>query len=188
MKPVGRVRPTGRGGWCRRRRRHHGAHCRCRQSAGRHRLGRRGTEGGFFPFYIGLIIIASSAANLYNLFAAGKITASSRLGAKSARCCRWWYRRRSMSGLFPISEFTWRPRADRAFMMWLGKYRWSTAIPVALLVPVLVFVFFERWFLVLCPRTDRETAGVLIASERWRPVSGQLHAEATRWFTGCDSG
>ncbi len=38
------------------------------------------------------------------------------------------------------------------FMMWFGKYRWSTAIPVAIMVPVLTFLFFERWFLVPLPK------------------------------------
>jgi hypothetical protein len=39
-----------------------------------------------------------------------------------------------------------------SFMIWLGRYRWIVAIPVAIGVPLIVFVTFEGWFLVPLPK------------------------------------
>jgi hypothetical protein len=37
-------------------------------------------------------------------------------------------------------------------MIWLGKYSAVVAIPIAIAVPIFVFVTFERWFLVPLPK------------------------------------
>jgi putative tricarboxylic transport membrane protein len=39
-----------------------------------------------------------------------------------------------------------------AFMMWLGKYPWLVAVPIGVVVPILVFLMFEIWFLVPLPK------------------------------------
>ena len=38
------------------------------------------------------------------------------------------------------------------FMKWLGRYRWLLVLAVAIGVPVVTFVVFERWFLVPLPK------------------------------------
>jgi hypothetical protein len=38
------------------------------------------------------------------------------------------------------------------FMMWHGHYRWYKAVPLAVAVPVVLFVVFEIWFLVPLPK------------------------------------
>jgi cell division protein FtsW (lipid II flippase) len=38
------------------------------------------------------------------------------------------------------------------FMRWLGGYRWSLVAAVAIGVPVLAFILFEKWFLVPLPK------------------------------------
>jgi hypothetical protein len=43
-----------------------------------------------------------------------------------------------------------------AFMIWLGKYRWILAIPIAIAVPLLTFMLFEIWFLVPLPKGPLE--------------------------------
>ena len=38
------------------------------------------------------------------------------------------------------------------FMKWLGRYSWVMVIIVAVGVPVVTFMMFERWFLVPLPK------------------------------------
>jgi putative tricarboxylic transport membrane protein len=44
------------------------------------------------------------------------------------------------------------------FMAWLGKYSVARIAPVAILVPVVLFLMFEIWFLVPLPKGPLETA------------------------------
>ena len=44
------------------------------------------------------------------------------------------------------------------FMWWLGKYPVAKIIPVAVGVPLALFVMFEIWFLVPLPKGPLETA------------------------------
>ncbi len=115
--------------------------------------GDEGPRAGFFPFYIGLIIIVSSVANLYALFTSGK---------EYGLFASWGQILKVLSVVIPtaiyvsvlpfIGIYVASALLIGTFMMWLGKYRWTVAIPVAVLVPVLTFVFFERWFLVPLPK------------------------------------
>lgn len=115
--------------------------------------GDEGPKAGFFPFYIGLIIIASSAANLFNLYAGGKDHGVFASWGQIGKVLSVVIPTAIYVGVIPYSGIYLASAVlIGAFMMWLGKYRWSTAIPTAVLVPVLVFVFFERWFLVPLPK------------------------------------
>jgi hypothetical protein len=37
-------------------------------------------------------------------------------------------------------------------MKWLGRYSWGLTLAVAIAVPVLAFLMFEKWFLVPLPK------------------------------------
>ncbi len=117
-----------------------------------------GPMAGFFPFYIGVIIIISSLVNLYTvLFATpgdqGVFATWDQLGKVTSVVIPTAI----YVGVMPyIGIYVASALLIGIFMMWLGKYRWTTAIPVALLVPVLTFIFFERWFLVPLPKGPLE--------------------------------
>lgn len=115
--------------------------------------GDEGPMAGFFPFYIGLIIIVSSVANLYNLFADPKDFGAFATWGQIGKVLSVVIPTAVYVGIIPyIGIYEASALLIGTFMMWLGRYRWSVAIPVALLVPVLTFVFFERWFLVPLPK------------------------------------
>ena len=38
------------------------------------------------------------------------------------------------------------------FMQWLGRYRWELVIAIAVGVPAIFYVMFEKWFLVPLPK------------------------------------
>ncbi len=116
-----------------------------------------GPKAGFFPFYIGVIIILSAVVNLVTLFRAandhGLFATWEQLGKVTSVVIPTaiYVATIPFIGIYVASALL-----IGAFMMWFGKYRWSIAIPVAILVPVLTFLFFERWFLVPLPKGPLE--------------------------------
>jgi len=119
--------------------------------------GAEGPQAGFFPFYIGLIVIISCAVNLVQLFATAN---------DGAVFANWSQLRQVMSVVVPTAVYvTVIPYTGiyvasmlliAVFMIWLGKYRWTVAIPVAIGVPIVTFMMFEIWFLVPLPKGPLE--------------------------------
>jgi hypothetical protein len=114
--------------------------------------GAEGPRAGFFPFYIGIFIVASSAINLWN----GLREHNDALFAE------WEQLRQVMSVVIPTAiyvgamPFTGLYLASIIFiawfMRWLGKYPWLTVLAVALGMPIVTYLIFERWFLVPLPK------------------------------------
>lgn len=114
--------------------------------------GAEGPRAGFFPFYIGIIIIVSSAINLRN----GLRERHDRLFAE------WGQLRQVMSVVIPTAiyvgamPFTGLYVASMVFiawfMRWLGKYPWLVVLAVALGMPIITYFIFERWFMVPLPK------------------------------------
>lgn len=115
--------------------------------------GDEGPKAGFFPFYIGLIIIVASAVNLYQLLASGTDYGTFATWSQLGKVVSVVIPTAIYVGTLPyIGIYVASALLIGAFMIWLGKYRVSVAVGVALLVPLLTFVFFERWFLVPLPK------------------------------------
>jgi putative tricarboxylic transport membrane protein len=114
--------------------------------------GAEGPRAGFFPFYIGIFIVASSAINLWH----GLREDNDELFAE------WGQLRQVMSVVIPtaiyvgVMPFTGLYLASIVFigwfMRWLGKYGWITVLAVALGMPIVTYFIFERWFLVPLPK------------------------------------
>jgi hypothetical protein len=43
------------------------------------------------------------------------------------------------------------------YMRWIGRHRWTTIAALALGIPLVTFIVFERWFLVPMPKGPLET-------------------------------
>ncbi|MDP1882907.1 MAG: tripartite tricarboxylate transporter TctB family protein [Bradyrhizobium sp.] len=114
--------------------------------------GAEGPRAGFFPFYIGIFIIVSSAINLWH----GLREDNDELFAE------WIQLRQVMSVVIPTAiyvgsmPFTGLYLASIIFigyfMRWLGKYRWLTVLGVAFGMPIITYIIFERYFLVPLPK------------------------------------
>jgi putative tricarboxylic transport membrane protein len=116
--------------------------------------GVEGPRPGFFPFYVSLFIIVSS---LYNL-----LQATSLGGIKEGLFSSVDQLKRVMSVVVPatiyvamvpfigmyISSFL----LIAFFMMWLGKYSALYTLPIAVGVPAIVYVVFERYFQIALPK------------------------------------
>ncbi|QOZ10738.1 tripartite tricarboxylate transporter TctB family protein [Bradyrhizobium sp. CCBAU 51765] len=118
--------------------------------------GAEGPRAGFFPFYIGAAIVVASAINLWH----AQRDDDGRLFAE------WGQLRQVMSVVVPTAiyvgsmPFIGLYVASMVFiawfMRWLGHYRWLTTIAVAVGMPVLTYLVFERWFLVPLPKGPLE--------------------------------
>ena len=114
--------------------------------------GAEGPQSGFFPFYLGVIIIASSAINL--LEAARK---------RSDKTFADWSQLRQVLaitiptaiyvtvipwvGIYVSSVFL-----IALFMVWLGNYRVWYAFALSAAIIIATYLTFEKWFLVPLPK------------------------------------
>lgn len=115
--------------------------------------GAEGPRAGFFPFYVGLAIIISSAVNLWNTM---------RPDGPSGLFAEWSQLRQVMSVVIPatiyvtsisfIGLYVSSAVFIAWFMRWLGKYNWPLVAAVAIAMPVIIYFVFEKWFLVPLPK------------------------------------
>jgi hypothetical protein len=114
--------------------------------------GPEGPKSGFFPFYLGVLIVLASGINLFHAMRVD----SRKLFAE------WGQLRQVLSVVVPtavyvlVIPYSGIYIASAAliglFMRWLGRYRWALTLAIALGVPVAVYLIFERWFLVPLPK------------------------------------
>ena len=126
------------------------------------RLGARwaddGPQAGYFPFYIGLLVCASSAVNLVT--AALKKRAADKAFVEVAQL------KLVLSVLIPsfvyVALVAWLGIYVASaifiafFMRWLGKYPWWKVVAVSLGNSVVFFLIFEIWFKVPLPKGPLE--------------------------------
>jgi putative tricarboxylic transport membrane protein len=119
-----------------------------------------GPESGYFPFYIGALILLSSTITLL-------ITCFSKSPDRTPFVEPKQFQR-VLQVLIPSFIFVMAIRHIgiyvagglfiACFMWWLGKYPLSKVAIVSVLVPVALFVLFEVWFLVPLPKGPLEAA------------------------------
>jgi putative tricarboxylic transport membrane protein len=114
--------------------------------------GAEGPKSGFFPFYLGVVIIATSVLNMLaaNTQDRRKVFAD------------WSQLRSVLSVVIPTAVYVVAvPWAGiylssiiliTAFMQWLGRYSIAFSAAVAVGVMVSIYLMFERWFLVPLPK------------------------------------
>jgi hypothetical protein len=116
-----------------------------------------GPQAGFFPFYISLIILISSAVNFLNAF---------REYSGRELFAEWGQIRQVLSVVIPTTVYVFAvPSLGMyvasglligVFMKWLGRYSWLMVLAIAIGVPIATFIMFERWFLVPLPKGPLE--------------------------------
>jgi hypothetical protein len=118
-----------------------------------------GPDSGYFPFYIGLLILVSSTITLLiTLF-----TRKPNLTPFVERAPFF----RILQVLIPSAIFVLAIEYIGIyvagglfiafFMWWLGKYSWHKVVLVGVLVPLALFLTFEVWFLVPLPKGPVES-------------------------------
>jgi putative tricarboxylic transport membrane protein len=115
--------------------------------------GAEGPKAGFFPFYLGVMIIGASAANLARavvevdrdrIFAdwgqLGQVVSVVIPTAVYVLVIPW-------IGIYVASALM-----IAAFMKWFGRYGWGLTVAVACVVPAVAYLLFEKWFLIPLPK------------------------------------
>lgn len=114
--------------------------------------GAEGPRAGFFPFYVGLAILLSTLVNL----------AQALTSDRKKLFADWDQLRQVLSVVIPAAVYValvpWIGLYVASFLLiavfmkWLGRYNWGLTLAVAIAVPVLAFLMFEKWFLVPLPK------------------------------------
>jgi hypothetical protein len=115
--------------------------------------GVEGPKAGFFPFYVGLVILIASGINL--------IRALSEVRSDWV-FASWSQLRAVLSVVLPTAVYVGAlPYLGiyltsmvliGGFMKWLGRYSWVTTLAIAIGMPVVIYLTFEKWFLVPLPK------------------------------------
>lgn len=117
--------------------------------------GSDGPRAGYFPFYIGLFLIAASAYTLISTLAGGRALG----GASFVKRTQF---KSVLQILIPAAIYIFAVGwlgiylasaiYIGAFMYWLGGYSLWKLAPVSVAVPIALFFMFEIWFLVPLPK------------------------------------
>jgi hypothetical protein len=119
--------------------------------------GVEGPRAGFFPFYVGLLILGGSVVNLVQIFT---------VGTKRGPFADWAQLRQVMAVVIPagiyvflvpfIGIYVSSAILIAFFMKWLGRYKWGLVLAISIGMPLITFIVFERWFLVPLPKGPLE--------------------------------
>jgi hypothetical protein len=116
-----------------------------------------GPRTGFFPFYIGVIIVVASLVNLVQAI----------MRERGRLFAEWGQLRQVLFVVIPSAIYValvpWLGLYVASalligfFMRWIGRYGWPMVLTIGIGVPVAAFLMFEKWFLVPLPKGPVET-------------------------------
>ncbi len=119
-----------------------------------------GPRSGYFPFYVGLCLIAASGWTLLRALIGrsplkGEFATREQIGLVFAVLVPMVAYVALIAGLgIYVASFL----LIAYFMKRHGKYGWPLTVAVSAAVPIAFFLLFERWFLVLLPKGPLEQA------------------------------
>jgi putative tricarboxylic transport membrane protein len=113
-----------------------------------------GPRSGYFPFYIGVLLAASSAWVLIGVLRrwASDKSVFAEHGQLWLVLAILWPMVAYVAAIFVIGIYISSAVLIAYFMARYGRYKWRITLPVAIGVPLFFFVVFERWFLVMLPK------------------------------------
>lgn len=118
--------------------------------------GFEGPKAGFFPFIIGVILLGATAINLRN----GLQTSDTKVFAEWSQLKQVWAVTWPIAvfiALVPyIGIYVASVLLIAFFMMWISSYGPVRTAIIAISVPLITFLVFERWFLVALPKGPLE--------------------------------
>lgn len=117
-----------------------------------------GPRSGYFPFYIGLLLAASSGWILVDQLRRWTTdrTVFAERGQVALVIAVFVPIVVYVGVIFLVGIYVASALLIGYFMTRYGKYRVAIMLPVAIGVPLAVFLIFEKWFLVLLPKGPLE--------------------------------
>jgi len=118
-----------------------------------------GPRAGYFPFFIGcILIVAGGTIAIKTVLAWRKLAGAvfvTRAELKPV-FAMLLPTIAYVAAIFVIGIYVASAIYIAAFMVWQGKFRWQLTAAVSLGVPVAIFLLFEIWFLVPLPKGPLE--------------------------------
>ena len=114
--------------------------------------GSDGPRSGFFPFWLGVILIAASVTILLQAWrrsTATRFVTREQLGPVLKVL---WPATAMVLLIKPLGLYVAAMLYLALYMRWVGRHSWLAIILCAVGVPLLTFVVFELWFLVPMPK------------------------------------
>ena len=118
--------------------------------------GAEGPQSGFFPFWIGVIVVAASGFNFVRAY----------VSTGRGLFAEWSQIRQVLKVVWPMAIYVaavpWlgiyvsSALLTAGFMRWLGRYGWTITLCISIGFQVLAYLTFERWFLVPLPKGPLE--------------------------------
>lgn len=117
-----------------------------------------GPDSGYFPFYVALIMFCASGATFLQNLLSARADRSSFIARGELIMVLWVL---IPTTIFVILSLYIGIYISMAlfigfFMIWHGRYSLVKTVPLAIAVPVALFVIFEIWFLVPLPKGPLE--------------------------------
>jgi hypothetical protein len=118
--------------------------------------GVEGPRSGFFPFWLAVLMVGTSAAIIgQTVWSAGRGPFVTRAAAGLVLAVLL-----PAAALVLATQFIGLYVASAvyvgAYMRWIGRHSWPLTVGLAVAIPVVTFVVFERWFLVPMPKGPLE--------------------------------
>mgnify|MGYP003393254231 CR=1 FL=1 len=114
--------------------------------------GFEGPRAGFFPFIMGVILLGATAVNIWN----GSQVSRSKIFAEWGQLKRVWAVTWPIAVYIALVPYIGIYFASMLliafFMMRISDYGPVRTAMIAISVPLITFVVFERWFLVALPK------------------------------------
>jgi putative tricarboxylic transport membrane protein len=115
-----------------------------------------GPEPGYFPFYIGITLIACSAWVILQTLKGWTKDGGNKAFAQAYEfrlvlrmfipICLF------AAGVFALGIYAAAIIYITTFMIWEGKFSWVKSLAVGIAVPLFLFILFEVWFMVPLPK------------------------------------
>jgi putative tricarboxylic transport membrane protein len=116
-----------------------------------------GPKAGYFPFYIGCIMVVGGAIVLAQAIRAwgsdASVKAFSTYEELKLMACMLVPTVIYVLGVTFAGIYISSTVFITAFMVWQGKYHWVKAIAVGVGVSLVLYLLFEKWFLVALPKS-----------------------------------
>ena len=118
--------------------------------------GAEGPQSGFFPFWIGLLVVATSGYNLVRAYAKPSRKLFAEWGQIAQVLKVVWPMAIYVAAVPWLGIYVASFLLTAGFMRWLGRYGWPLSLAVSLGLQIITYVTFEKWFLVPLPKGPLE--------------------------------
>ena len=111
-----------------------------------------GPQSGFFPFWIGLLVVAASGVNFVRAYASPRRRLFAEWRQISQVLKIVWPMAIYVAAVPWLGIYVASALLMIGFMRWLGRYGWPLTLAISLGLQIVAYVTFEKWFLVTLPK------------------------------------